>query len=334
MAGVQDEKLALAVSAAGALGSLPAAMLDAVSLRSKLQLLQSSGLPYNVNFFSHRPSPLHAQVEAAWLDTLKPYYDELGIDLSQAPASGGRRPFDAHIAEVLEEFRPAMVSFHFGLPDKALLAAVKARGAFITSSATTLREALWLQDNGVDGVIAQGLEAGGHRGHFLDCDVSLQTNTHTLLATLVGQMSLPVIAAGGIADAAGVEAAMAQGAAGVQVGTAFMLCSEALTSPVHRARLRDKHATTALTNLFSGGLARGLINRAMRELGPVSSFAPPFPHAANAIAPLRAKAESLGLDAFTPLWSGVNHAGCLEGSARQVVEALIGGFSPSSNGST
>lgn len=326
MAGVQDERLALAVSTAGALGSLPAAMLDANSLRAKLLVLEESGAPYNVNFFTHRVTLHDAVVEAAWRTTLQPYYEELGVDPAQISSAAGRRPFDAQMAEVLEEFRPRVVSFHFGLPGKALLNAVKARGAFVVSSATTLNEALWLQDNGADGVIIQGLEAGGHRGHFLNDDVGAQSNTADLLAAVAKQIAVPVIASGGICDAEGVATAMAAGAAGVQVGTAFLLCDEALTGPVHRARLRNTTAPTALTNLFSGGLARGLINRAMQDLGPVSSLAPPFPSASNAIAPLRAKAEALGLDAFTPLWSGTNRTGCLEGPAKSVVDALTRGF--------
>lgn len=326
MAGVQDERLALACSAAGALGSLPAAMLDAQGLQRKLQVLHASGQPYNVNFFCHRTSAPDAAAQAAWRAALQPYYAELGLDAGPAPAGGGRRPFDAEAAEVLEAFRPTVVSFHFGLPAPDLLARVKARGAFVLSSATTLREALWLQDHGADGVIVQGLEAGGHRGHFLDADVALQALTLDLLADVAGRVSVPLIAAGGIADAAGVAAAMARGASGVQVGTAFLLCTEAQTGPLHRARLRDMQARTELTNLFSGGLARGLVNRAMQELGPVCEAAPAFPHAANAIAPLRSKAESLGRDDFTPLWSGTNRSGCVEAPAEQVVAALARGF--------
>ncbi len=285
MAGVQDERLALAVSAAGALGSLPAAMLDADSLRRKLQVLHASGLPYNVNFFTHRPEEPGAGVLAAWQAALQPYYTELGVAPSQAPMAGGRRPFDAQMAEVLEEACPTVVSFHFGLPEPALLARVKARGAFVLSTATTLQEALWLQEHGADGVIMQGLEAGGHRGHFLARDVTQQSGTQDLLAAVAGQVRVPLIAAGGIADAAGVAAALARGAAGVQVGTAFLLCTEAQTSPLHRARLRDTSAPTHITNLFSGGLARGMVNRLMQDLGPVNAVAPPFPALAPSVPP-------------------------------------------------
>lgn len=326
MAGAQDERLALAVSAAGALGSLPAAMLDANTLKSKLQVLHNSGLPYNVNFFAHQLQQTTPEMEAGWQSVLQPYYTELHLDPQCASQGPTRHPFDAQMAEVLEDFRPTVVSFHFGLPSAQLLSVVKARGAFVCSTATTLKEALWLQAHGADGVILQGLEAGGHRGHFLDINVSLQANTRDLLSQVAGHLSIPFIAAGGIADAQGVALAMSQGAASVQVGTAFLLCQEALTSPLHRARLQDVSAPTALTNLFTGGLARGLINRVMQELGPVSPWAPPFPNATLGMAPLRTQAEAMGLDAFTPLWSGTNRTGCVQGPARAVVEALAGGF--------
>jgi nitronate monooxygenase len=326
MAGAQDERLALAVSAAGGLGSLPAAMLDADTLHTKLQVLQGSGLPYNVNFFCHKQEPLTPVASQTWQTVLAPYYAQYGLNPNTPGASASRRPFDAHMAEVLEAFRPTVVSFHFGLPEKDLLAAVKARGAFVLSSATTVREALWLQANGADGIIVQGLEAGGHRGHFLDKDVGLQSPSLDLLVAVAKQISLPLIAAGGIAQATDVAEAMALGASGVQAGTAFLLCDEALTSPLHRARLRDVAAPTELTNVFTGGLARGMVNRAMQELGPVSAYAPPFPHASDAMLPLRTQAESLAQDAFTPLWSGTNRSGCLEGPASHVMIALSRGF--------
>lgn len=326
MAGVQDSSLAMAVSAAGGLGSLPAAMLDAASLRHELQILQASGLPYNVNFFCHQ-TPTHTEAaDSKWRLALQPYYQEFGIDPASISTSAGRRPFDEEMAEVLEEFSPTVVSFHFGLPRESLLARVKARGPWVTSSATTLDEARWLVAHGVDGVIAQGLQAGGHRGHFLDRDVSRQSNTLELLNQLRPHIQVPIIAAGGIADAQDVQAAMSAGAAAVQVGTTFLLCHEAKTSPLHRARLRDVNAPTALTNLFTGGLARGMFNRVMQQLGPQNLAAPPFPLATQSIAPLRAKAEARQLDDFTPLWSGSNRSGCFEGTAAEVVARLTAGF--------
>ena len=326
MAGVQDSALAIAVSRAGGLGSLPAAMLDAASLRHELQKLQSSGLPYNVNFFCHQTTTPTQAAESKWQTALQPYYQEFGIDPASIPTNAGRRPFDEEMAEVLEEFSPKVVSFHFGLPSPSLLARVKARGAWVMSSATTLDEARWLVAHGADGVIAQGLEAGGHRGHFLDRDLSRQSNTLDLLKQLSANIEVPIIAAGGIAHAQDVLAAMAAGASAVQVGTTFLLCHEAKTSALHRARLRDANAPTALTNLFTGGLARGMFNRVMQELGPHSDAAPPFPLATQTIAPLRAKAEAKHLDDFTPLWSGMNRSGCVACSAAEMVEKLTVGL--------
>jgi nitronate monooxygenase len=217
------------------------------------------------------------------------------------------------------------VSFHFGLPSRELLAAVKALGSRVISSATTVEEALWLEANGADVIIAQGLEAGGHRGSFLTADLTTQAGTFALLPQIVRAVRLPVVAAGGIADARGVAAAMALGAAGVQVGTAYMLCPEATTSPVHRAALRGETARhTALTNLFSGGPARGIMNRAMRELGPMSSLAPEYPLASAAMAPLRARAESQGRGDFSPLWCGQNPTGCREIPAAELTRSLAG----------
>lgn len=323
MAGVQDAQLAIAVSQAGALGSLPAALLSAQALDAQLQQLQASGLPYNVNFFTHTPPLADASRQARWLRALQPYYQELGLDAGQPLPAASRQPFSAETAEVLERFRPAVVSFHFGLPEPGLLARVKRLGAQVLSSATTLEEALWLQAHGADAVIAQGLEAGGHRGHFLGQGLDRQQDTLSLVSQLVPALSVPVIAAGGIGDAAAVQAARTRGAQAVQVGTAFLLCPEARTSTLHRARLKDASAPTELTNLFSGGLARSLRNRAIEELGPVSEHAPPFPLATAAIAPLRAQAEALGRDDFTPLWSGTNRQHLREVPAAEVVRRLM-----------
>ncbi len=326
MAGAQDAQLAIAVGEAGALGSLPAAMLDAATLERELRRLHASGRPYNVNFFVHTPPATDDTREARWRSALAPYYAELGLDMPPTGGGASRQPFSHEAADVLEVFRPAFVSFHFGLPAPELLARVKRMGSRVLSSATTVREALWLQANGADAVIAQGLEAGGHRGHFLDKDPAMQAETSALLPQVVAALKILVIAAGGIADADGVRAAMARGASAVQVGTAFLLCDEARTSAVHRAALADPQTPTALTNLFTGGLARGIINRVMREQGPVSAAAPPFPLATAGIGPLRAKAEATGSGDFTPLWSGTNRSGCRAAPAAEVVHALARGF--------
>jgi nitronate monooxygenase len=224
---------------------------------------------------------------------------------------------------VLSAFRPPVISFHFGLPSPELLARLKAWHPVVLSTATTVDEARWLEAHGVDAIIAQGLEAGGHRGHFLSEDLTRQMGTFALVPQVVGAVKVPVIAAGGIADARTVAAAMALGAAGVQIGTAYLLCPEATTGPVHRAALRSETARhTALTNLISGGPARGIMNRVMRELGPMCPEVPAFPLAASAMAPLRAKAEAAGFGDFSPLWSGQNPTGCKEMPAARLTEEL------------
>ena len=328
MAGVQDCALTLAVCNAGALGSLPCAMLSLDQLRLQLLMLQAqSSKPYNLNFFCHVPPAPNAAQEARWVSALAPYYAELGLDASCIEAGPGRAPFSDAVADVVQEFAPRVVSFHFGLPSAPLLQRVRAWGAKVLASATTVQEALWLQAQGVDAVIAQGLEAGGHRGHFLSDDLSAQMGTFALLPQVVRALHVPVIAAGGIADAGGVRAAMALGAAGVQAGTAYMLCTEATTSEVHRNALKSQDAPhTALTNLFTGRPARGIVNRLMRELGPLCAAAPDFPMATSAIAPLRAKAQGLRLGDFSPLWAGQNVSGCNEIGAADVTRLLAAGF--------
>ncbi len=328
MAGVQGSALAAAVCHAGGLGSLPCAMLSVEAMRAELATLRrQTGAPFNVNFFCHRPPQANAEREAAWRERLTPYYAELGLDPVAARSTGARTPFGAEAAEVLAEFKPAVVSFHFGLPSEELLGRVRAWGARILSSATTVEEARWLEARGVDAIIAQGLEAGGHRGSFLSDALHLQAGTFALLPQIVRAVQVPVIAAGGIADATGVAAAMRLGAAGVQVGTAYLLCPEATTSAVHRGALKsgDSHVT-ALTNVFSGRPARGIVNRMMRELGPISELAPAFPLAAEAVAPLRAKAEALGRGDFSPLWAGQNTSGCEEVRASELTRRLARGF--------
>lgn len=328
MAGVQDHRLAAAVSNAGGLGSLPAAMLGADGLRDQLSALQAlTDRPINVNFFCHVPPSPDPVREQRWRSALAPYYAEFGVDPAQVTTGPGRMPFSADMADVLEAFRPAVVSFHFGLPAADLLARVKAWGACVLGSATTVAEARWLEAHGADAIIAQGLEAGGHRGHFLSDDLSEQLGTFALLPQVVRAVSRPVIAAGGIADARGVAAAMALGASAVQVGTAYLCCPEATTSSVHRAALGSEAARhTALTTVFSGRPARGIVNRAMRELGPLSAEAPAFPLATAAIAPLRARAEAAGSGDFSPLWCGQNAAGCQPVPAAELTRLLSAGF--------
>ncbi len=324
MAGVQGSELAIAVSNAGGLGSLPCAMLGPETLRKELAALRAgTDKPFNVNFFCHTPPTPDADREAAWRQALAPYHAEFGIDPAAIPSGPGRLPFDAATAELLQAFKPAVLSFHFGLPSADLLARLRSWGAKIMSSATTVDEARWLEAQGVDLIIAQGLEAGGHRGMFLSPELSTQVGTFALLPQIVRAVRVPVVAAGGIADARGVAAALALGAAGVQVGTAYLLCPEATTSVLHRAALQSEAvAHTALTNLFTGRPARGIVNRLLRELGPMNPLAPDFPLAAAAVAPLRARAEAAGSADFSPLWSGQNASGCRAIPAAQLTREL------------
>ena len=328
MAGVQDARLAIAVSNAGGLGSLPAAMLAPDALRKELQALRDgTDKPFNVNFFAHTPPSPDEARETRWRDRLGPYYAEFGIDAAQIPAGPGRQPFTAEIADLVEPFKPPVVSFHFGLPAPELVARVKGWGSLVLGSATTVEEARWLEAHGVDGVIAQGWEAGGHRGHFLSDDLTRQPGTMALLPQIVRAVQVPVIAAGGIAEARGIRAALALGASAVQLGTAFLLCEEATTSAVHRAVLRDPaHHHTAVTNLFTGRPARGVVNRVMREVGPLNEAAPRFPLATASIAPLRAKAEAQGSGDFSPLWAGQNFAALREIGAAALVTELSAAF--------
>ncbi len=326
MAGAQDGALAVAISNAGGLGSLPCAMLGPDALRTELGRIRAqTDRPYNVNFFCHRPPAPDATREALWRQNLAHYYREFDIDPATLTAGPGRLPFDAAAAELLAEFKPPVVSFHFGLPDDSLLAHVRGWGAKVMSSATTVDEARWLEARGVDVIIAQGLEAGGHRGMFLSEDLSTQLGTFALLPQVVRAVRVPVVAAGGISDAEGVRAALALGAAGVQVGTAYLLCPEATTSAVHRAALQSPAAThTALTNLYTGRPARGILTRLMREQGPMNAIAPAFPLATAAVAPLRARAEAAGSGDFSPLWAGQNTSGCRRVPAAQLTRELAG----------
>ena len=326
MAGVQGSALCVAVSNAGGLGSLPCAILGLDTMRAELAAIRAQTTkPFNVNFFCHTPPELDVERDSVWRAALSPYFAELGIDQHAVQNASARSPFSGDAADVLSEFKPAVVSFHFGLPSAELLERVRSWGAKVLSSATTLDEARWLEAHGVDAIIAQGVEAGGHRGNFLSDDLTTQTSTRALVRQIVHAVRVPVIAAGGIADAKGVVAALALGAAGVQIGTAYLLCPEATTSSVHRAALKsDPARVTTLTNVFTGRPARGIVNRIMRELGPLSAVVPAFPLAASAIAPLRIEAERLGSGDFSPLWAGQDTSGCKEISASVLTRELAG----------
>lgn len=324
MAGAMDADLAAEVSAAGALGSLPCAMLTPTQLRDQFaQIRATTDKPVNLNFFCHAPPVPNNAREATWRNTLRPYYDELGIDPSAPVPTSNRAPFDTAFCEVIEELKPQVVSFHFGLPAEGLLRRVKAAGCHVISSATTTAEAIWLEQRGVDAVIAQGFEAGGHRGMFLSDDVTAQVATFELVPQIVDNVNVPVIAAGGVGDARGIAAAFALGACGVQIGTAYLHCPEAKIAAPHRAAMKlASDDATAVTNLMTGRPARGFVNRIVREIGPISEVAPEFPLAAGALAPLRAKAEAAGSGDFSPMWSGQAAALGCEMAAGELTKKL------------
>jgi nitronate monooxygenase len=306
MAGAMDFTLAAEVTAAGGLGSLPCAMLGPQQIRSEVEKIRArTHRPFNLNFFCHTPPDRNNAREAQWRERLDAYYRELGIDPAAPVPTSNRAPFDAALCELVLELRPPVVSFHFGLPEQGLLEQITGAGITVLGCATTVAEARWLEERGADAVIAQGYEAGGHRGMFLTENVAAQVGTFALVPQVVDAVRVPVVAAGGIADARGIAAAFALGAAGVQIGTAYLRSFEAKISAPHRAALASGEADgTVLTNVMTGRPARGVINRVIREAGPLSKEAPEFPLAAGALAPLRAKAEAAGSGDFSPMWSG------------------------------
>ena len=340
MAGSQNHRLAAAVFLAGGLGSIPAAMLTTEQLQTELSAfedaiasltvtpLQWGGcLPVNVNFFCHTPPTEQLEKEAAWRQQLTPLYQAHGIDPQSVGSGLGRAPFSEESLKLMGQFKPAVVSFHFGLPKAEWVQQLKSWGIQIWSSATTVQEAQWLEQEGVDAVIAQGLEAGGHRGMFLSDDLSTQMGCLALLPQICKAVKLPVIAAGGISTAAAVSAAKALGAKAVQVGTAFLTSHEATTSALHRqALMSDAAKHTALTNLFSGRPARGIVNKFMRDFGPLNPEAPAFPLATSAVAPLRAAAEAKGQSDYSPLWSGQNASDCQALPAADIAHKLLQGW--------
>ncbi len=306
MAGAMDWELALEAAEGGACGSLPCAMLTPAQVREQFANIRArTAKPINLNFFCHAPPVPNNAREHAWRERLSPYYRDFAIDPAAPVPSSNRAPFDVKFCEMVEELRPQVVSFHFGLPEPKLLQRLKAAGCVVISSATTVKEARWLEERGVDAVIAQGNEAGGHRGIFLTDDLAAQVGTFALVPQVADAVKVPVIAAGAISDARGIAAALILGAAGVQIGSAYLHCPESKISVPHRTAIKNAGDDgTAVTNLMTGRPARGVVNRLMREIGPINDIAPEFPLAAGALAPLRAKAEAQGSGDFSPMWSG------------------------------
>ncbi|MBY5557862.1 nitronate monooxygenase [Rhizobium leguminosarum] len=324
MAGATTVDMVVAAAKAGGLGSLPSAQLNAEGLRQALtEIRTATKSPVNVNFFSHVPPQGDPAAQMRWRALLAPYFVEVGLDPAAPIAAAGRAPFDSSFCTVVEELKPEVVSFHFGLPEKALVHRVKATGARIISSATTVAEAVWLEANGVDAVIAMGFEAGGHRGNFLTQDMATQVGTMALVPQVVDAVRVPVIAAGGIADGRGVAAALMLGASAVQVGTAYLFCPEAKIPAVQAEALASaRDDSTAITNVFTGHPARGVVNRLMRELGPISESVPAFPTAGGALVPIRAMAEAESRNDFTNLWSGQAASLALRVGAEELTREL------------
>jgi nitronate monooxygenase len=306
MAGVMDAELAIAVAQGGGLASLPCALFSVDKAREQINIIrQRVAGPVNMNFFCHEGGEPDPGQEEIWKQRLAPYYRELGLDPAAPFNAPNRAPFDAAMCALVEELKPEIVSFHFGLPEAALVRRVKAAGAIVMSSATTVREAVWLEQNGADIIIAQGAEAGGHRGMFLTDNLAEQPGTFALVPQVVDAVKVPVIAAGGIADGRGIAAAFALGAAAVQIGSAYLRCPESKVSAPARAALAEaRDDSTVITNVMTGRPARGVANRVMREVGPICPDAPVFPHAATALAPLKQAAEKQGRVDFTNLWAG------------------------------
>ena len=326
MAGIMDADLVIAAAQGGALGSLPCAMISAEKTREQVNIIrQRVSAPVNMNFFCHTPVDADPAREAGWKTRLKDYYGEFGLDPAAPINAANRAPFDEAMCALVEELKPEVVSFHFGLPDAALVRRVKAAGAIVMSSATIVKEAIWLEENGADVIIAQGAEAGGHRGMFLTDNLAEQPGTFALVPQVVDAVRVPVIAAGGIADGRGIAAAFALGAAGVQIGSAYLRCPESrLTAPARIALAQARDDSTVITNVMTGRPARGVANRVMREVGPICPDAPAFPHAATCLAPLKAAAEKRGMVDFSSLWAGQAVRMGREMPAAELTRALAG----------
>jgi nitronate monooxygenase len=312
MAGATTPAMAIGAARGGGLGSLPCALLSVDQARAAVaEFRAATRRPLNLNFFVHAPPPADPVRALAWRARLAPYYVEAGLDPASPPPESTRAPFDDAFCALVEETRPEVVSFHFGLPAENLLERVKASGAKILASATTVAEAAWLAARGVDAIVAMGSEAGGHRGSFLPgfgaaldhrLDMAAQAGTFALVPQVADAVKVPVIAAGGIADRRGVAAALALGAAGVQVGTAYLFTPEAQIPAAHQAALAEaRDDNTMLTDVFTGRPARAVVNRLMLELGPLGGVVPAFPLAGGALAPLRQDGQNRD---FSNAWAG------------------------------
>ena len=325
MAGAQDDVLAIAVAQAGGVGSIACATLTPQEIHaSSTRFLNASTGPLNLNFFCHTMPQHDPKREALWLNELKGFYEELSLPL-EYPISGMPRTLDADMVDVTCTINPAIVSFHFGLPAVKFIDQIRRIGAKIIATATTVTEAQYLEANGCDAVIAQGKSAGGHQGVFLPTETPQLLSTSDLVQNIVATVNIPVIAAGGIANAEGIRAIMERGASGVQIGTRFLKSPQSTITPIHRRILEGQtDRPTAITNVFTGRPARGLVNKLVRKIGPINPNVQAYPMAIPALAPL--KAATVGSDDFVSLWAGENWKTGQPKPAADIVKELSVGF--------
>ena len=322
MAGASTPALAIAVSTTGGLGSLGLAMHTQESLRKDCAEVSAVGAPYNANFFVHS-EPVDDPARTAEISSLlAPYYLELG--LGQVPDAVSVPSFNQTHLEAVLDLRPAVVSFHFGLPTSDAFKAIKAAGLFTMSSATNVTEARELEARGIDAVIAQGFEAGGHRATFSEPYERGHVGTLALVPQIVDAVSIPVIAAGGIGDGRGIAAALALGASAVQLGTAFLTCPESATHPIYRRALNEaRDDQTRITHAFSGRPARGLNNRYLREMTGHEDIYPDFPILNTLTGPLRKASAKENNPDFMSLWSGQSAAMSRNLPASELIQLLV-----------
>ena len=322
MSGFTTPVLAAAVCNAGGLGSLGCATLPATAIREQVAAVrQATNRPFNINFFVHTSPVAAAEAIERVRAGLAPYFS--GLDLGPVPEPAEPfAPFSDERLDLVLELRPRVVSFHFGLPSAAAVHRIKDAGSVIMSSATTVAEARALAANGADVVIAQGFEAGGHRGSFSDSPGTGMVGTMALVPQIVDAVNIPVIAAGGIADGRGIAAAFALGASGVQLGTAFLGCPETAVPPLYRAQLRSAtDDATELTRAFTGRPARALRNRFVADMADAEVLG--FPLQASVVAPLWQAADETARAQLAPFWAGQAAALTREAPAAEVVDKLV-----------
>lgn len=326
MVGVSTPELAAAVSDAGGLGSIGIGASSVDAARAMIEsTYQLTSKPFNVNVFCHQPAQADAEREANWLAHLRPFFDEFD---AEAPATL-ELPYPSFVEnramlEMLLETQPAVVSFHFGLPDQDWIEQLKASGITLLATATNLAEAYRIQDAGLAGIVAQGREAGGHSGVFEPERGDPDVGTLPLVRLIAAQCKLPVIAAGGIMDGRGIRAARQLGAVGVQMGTAFILCPESAADSEYRALFkRGPDVKTRITSVISGRPARGFVDRWWREVdSDQEPELPDYPVAYVAGKALKAAARKAGQHTFDACWAGQGAALARELPAGELVRRL------------